>query len=181
MRGEARRPGRSTLSRALSPSAALDFKILSSIFHLPFSGQFCPILSLLCRFQMAPQNPCYAPRQHPADTGHPQTTTREFAMSGTGDQHIGDSQLISGLPKHMAAVAGAGENTYWEIVPDENACATCRSLRECVSRGILSRFIRTARVRSYGCPRRRGRRGLWLSVICRGMETTTQSNSKQGR
>ncbi len=44
-------------------------------------------------------------------------------------QHIGADQLISGLPKHMEAVAGDGENTYWEIVPDENACATCRSLR----------------------------------------------------
>jgi len=44
-------------------------------------------------------------------------------------QHIGDDQLIDGLPKHMEAVAGNGENTYWEIVPGKNACATCRSLR----------------------------------------------------
>ena len=44
-------------------------------------------------------------------------------------RHIGDDQLIGGLPKHMEAVAGENENTYWEIVPNENACATCRSLR----------------------------------------------------
>lgn len=30
----------------------------------------------------------------------------------SGNQHIGDDQLISGLPKHMEAVAGNCENTY---------------------------------------------------------------------
>jgi hypothetical protein len=50
-------------------------------------------------------------------------------MSGNGKQHIGDDQFVHGLPKHMVAVAGNDENTYWEIVPEENACATCRSLR----------------------------------------------------
>lgn len=47
----------------------------------------------------------------------------------SGHQHIGDDQLIHGLPKHMQAVAGEGENTYWEIVPAENACAVCRTMR----------------------------------------------------
>lgn len=50
-------------------------------------------------------------------------------MSGNSNQHIGDDQLVYGLPKHMEAVAGDGKNTYWEIVPGENACATCRALR----------------------------------------------------
>ncbi len=50
-------------------------------------------------------------------------------MSNDGIQHIGDDQLVFGLPKHMEAVAGDGENTYWEIVPGKDACATCRSLR----------------------------------------------------
>lgn len=50
-------------------------------------------------------------------------------MSNEGIQHIGDDQTIFGLPKHMEAVAGNGENTYWEIVPGKDACATCRSLR----------------------------------------------------
>lgn len=50
-------------------------------------------------------------------------------MSGNGHQHIGDSQLISGLPKHMAAVAGENENTYWEIVPGKNACFACQAMR----------------------------------------------------
>ncbi|OGR35926.1 MAG: hypothetical protein A2051_05610 [Desulfovibrionales bacterium GWA2_65_9] len=44
-------------------------------------------------------------------------------------QHIGDDQLIDGLPKHMEAVAGDGKNTYWEIVPSKNACATCQTMR----------------------------------------------------
>lgn len=50
-------------------------------------------------------------------------------MSNNGIQHIGDDQTIFGLPKHMEAVAGDGENTYWEIVSGKDACATCRSLR----------------------------------------------------
>ncbi len=50
-------------------------------------------------------------------------------MSNDGIQHIGDDQTIFGLPKHMEAVAGDGENTYWEIVPNENACALCKSLQ----------------------------------------------------
>ena len=50
-------------------------------------------------------------------------------MGNNGIQHIGDDQLISGLPKHMEAVAGDGKNTYWEIVPGKNACATCQTMR----------------------------------------------------
>lgn len=50
-------------------------------------------------------------------------------MSENWNQHIGDDQLIYGLPKHMEAVAGQDKNAYWEIVPNANACATCRSMR----------------------------------------------------
>ena len=44
-------------------------------------------------------------------------------------QHIGGDQLISGLPKHMEAVAGDENITYLEIVPGKDACATCRTMR----------------------------------------------------
>lgn len=44
-------------------------------------------------------------------------------------RHIGDDQLVHGLPKHMHAVAADGKNTYWEIVPGKDACATCKSMR----------------------------------------------------
>lgn len=47
-------------------------------------------------------------------------------MGDNGVQHIGDDQLIYGLPKHMAGVAENGDNTYWEIVPGKNACGTCK-------------------------------------------------------
>ncbi|HWR04526.1 MAG TPA: hypothetical protein VN419_10955 [Humidesulfovibrio sp.] len=43
-------------------------------------------------------------------------------------QHIGDDQLIYGLPKHMEGVANTGANEYWEIVPSKNACRTCKLL-----------------------------------------------------
>lgn len=43
-------------------------------------------------------------------------------------QHIGDDQLVYGLPKHMEAIAGDGENAYWEIVPSKDACATCKTM-----------------------------------------------------
>jgi len=49
-------------------------------------------------------------------------------MSTDGIQHIGDDQTIFGLPKHMEAVAGDGENTYWEIVPGKDACFACRMM-----------------------------------------------------
>jgi hypothetical protein len=50
-------------------------------------------------------------------------------MNRNGNLHIGDDQLIHGLPKHMEAVAGADKNAYWEIVPGKNACATCQTMR----------------------------------------------------
>lgn len=50
-------------------------------------------------------------------------------MDGNGNRHIGDDQLVYGLPKHMVAVAENGNTTYWKIVPSKSACATCRSLR----------------------------------------------------
>lgn len=49
-------------------------------------------------------------------------------MSENGNRHIGDDQLINGLPKHMEAVAGQDENAYWEIVPGKNACFACRMM-----------------------------------------------------
>lgn len=49
-------------------------------------------------------------------------------MHENGDQHVGDDQLIFGLPKHMAAVAGDGKTDYLEIVPGKNACATCKTM-----------------------------------------------------
>lgn len=54
---------------------------------------------------------------------------RECSMSENWNQHIGDDQLIYGLPKHMEAVAGQDKNAYWEIVPSANACATCHTMR----------------------------------------------------
>ncbi|OIO01214.1 MAG: hypothetical protein AUJ49_08415 [Desulfovibrionaceae bacterium CG1_02_65_16] len=50
-------------------------------------------------------------------------------MSGNWVQHIGDGQLVYGLPKHMEAVAGNGKTDYWEVVPGPNACATCKAMR----------------------------------------------------
>lgn len=44
-------------------------------------------------------------------------------------RNIGEDQLIFGLPKHMEAVAGGGNTTYWEIVPGRNACFTCQAMR----------------------------------------------------
>ena len=49
-------------------------------------------------------------------------------MGGNWEQHVGDDQLVYGLPKHMEAVAGDGRNTYWEIVPSKDACATCKTM-----------------------------------------------------
>ena len=43
-------------------------------------------------------------------------------------QHIGDDQLIYGLPKHMEGVANTGANEYLEIVPSKNACRTCKTM-----------------------------------------------------
>lgn len=43
-------------------------------------------------------------------------------------QHIGDDQLIYGLPKHMEGVASTAANAYWEIVPGKNACRTCKTM-----------------------------------------------------
>jgi len=50
-------------------------------------------------------------------------------MSEHSTQHIGDDQLIHGLPKHMAAVASGSGDAYWEIVPGKNACFTCQAMR----------------------------------------------------
>ncbi len=49
-------------------------------------------------------------------------------MGDNGVQHIGDDQLIYGLPKHMAGVASTDGNTYWEVVPGKNACRTCKTM-----------------------------------------------------
>lgn len=50
-------------------------------------------------------------------------------MRKNWNQPEGDDQLIHGLPKHMVAVAKNGNNTYLQIVPGKNACATCRAMR----------------------------------------------------
>lgn len=50
-------------------------------------------------------------------------------MRKNWNQHVGDDQLVYGLPKHMEAVAGNGDSTYWEIVPGKNACRTCKLMR----------------------------------------------------
>lgn len=47
-------------------------------------------------------------------------------MRKNWNQHVGDDQLVHGLPKHMEAVAENGDNTYWKIVPGKNACRTCK-------------------------------------------------------
>jgi len=50
-------------------------------------------------------------------------------MEDNRGQHIGEDQLVHGLPKHMAAVASDAKNTYLEIVSGKDACATCKTMR----------------------------------------------------
>ena len=50
-------------------------------------------------------------------------------MRRNSNQHVGDDQLVHGLPKHMEAVAKNSDNTYWEIIPGKNACFTCQTMR----------------------------------------------------
>ncbi|SNS02588.1 hypothetical protein SAMN04488503_2414 [Humidesulfovibrio mexicanus] len=50
-------------------------------------------------------------------------------MSDDWGQHIGDDQLVHGLPKHMVGVASTDANAYWEIVPGKNACFACQAMR----------------------------------------------------
>ncbi|BCS89554.1 polymorphic toxin type 44 domain-containing protein [Pseudodesulfovibrio sediminis] len=50
-------------------------------------------------------------------------------------QHIGDDQLVYGMPKHMSAVAGSGESavggraTYWRYHPKPQACEKCQAMK----------------------------------------------------
>lgn len=50
-------------------------------------------------------------------------------------QHIGDDQLVYGMPKHMSAVAGSGSTadgelaTYWRYHPKPQACDKCQALK----------------------------------------------------
>ena len=50
-------------------------------------------------------------------------------MSGEWLQHIGDDQLIHGLPKHMAGVAGAETKGWWRYVPKATACDKCQAMK----------------------------------------------------
>ena len=50
-------------------------------------------------------------------------------MGDNRGQHIGEDQLVHGLPKHMEAVAGDCKTDYWEIVPGKDACFTCQAMR----------------------------------------------------
>jgi len=51
-------------------------------------------------------------------------------MSGHWNQHIGDDQLVYGMPKHMSAVAGSGnEATYWRYHPKPQACDKCQAMK----------------------------------------------------
>lgn len=50
-------------------------------------------------------------------------------------QHIGDDQLIYGMPKHMSSVASksspGSEDTkgyYWTVHPKPNACVKCKAM-----------------------------------------------------
>ncbi|MCJ2164698.1 MULTISPECIES: hypothetical protein [unclassified Pseudodesulfovibrio] len=52
-------------------------------------------------------------------------------------QHIGDDQLVYGLPKQMSAVAGGGaknesqpnRTTYWRYHPKPQACDKCQAMK----------------------------------------------------
>ena len=51
-------------------------------------------------------------------------------MNGHWNQHIGDDQLVYGIPKHMSAVAGSGkEATYWRYHPKPQACDKCQAMK----------------------------------------------------
>lgn len=73
-------------------------------------------------------------------------------MSEKWVQHIGDDQLVGGMPKHMVGVAGGdtkkqdfesipgdppyktpsmetGTNTYWTVHPKAKACEKCQAMK----------------------------------------------------
>lgn len=55
-------------------------------------------------------------------------------MAKGNGQHIGDDQLVYGMPKHMSAVAGRGNatdsspTTYWRYNPKPKACEKCQAM-----------------------------------------------------
>lgn len=60
-------------------------------------------------------------------------------MAGNWNQHIGDDQLVYGMPKHMSAVAGedirteSKQNegkTYWRYKPKPHACEKCQAMKD---------------------------------------------------
>lgn len=56
-------------------------------------------------------------------------------MAGNWNQHIGDDQLVYGMPKHMSAGAGSGKPTkgdkatYWRYHPKPQACDKCQAMK----------------------------------------------------
>jgi hypothetical protein len=57
-------------------------------------------------------------------------------MSEKEAQHIGDDQLVGGMPKHMSAVVGGGNatdsspTTYWRYNPKPQACEKCQAMKD---------------------------------------------------
>lgn len=58
-------------------------------------------------------------------------------MTNDWVQHIGDDQLVYGMPKHMSAVAGSGKmgnsaagltRPYWTVHPKAKACDKCQAM-----------------------------------------------------
>ncbi|WP_071546313.1 polymorphic toxin type 44 domain-containing protein [Pseudodesulfovibrio hydrargyri] len=54
-------------------------------------------------------------------------------------QHIGDDQLVNGMPKHMSAQAGTDTadsdtpnepKTYWRYKPNPHACEKCQAMKD---------------------------------------------------
>ena len=50
-------------------------------------------------------------------------------MSGRFHHHVGDCQLVFGLPKHMEATAGKTGKTLWYYVPRPDACEKCQAMK----------------------------------------------------
>ncbi|WP_285907427.1 polymorphic toxin type 44 domain-containing protein [Pseudodesulfovibrio pelocollis] len=56
-------------------------------------------------------------------------------MSEKWVQHLGDDQLVGGMPKHMVGVAGGkstegGPQTYWRYKPKPQACGKCQAMKD---------------------------------------------------
>ncbi|MGE4292308.1 MAG: hypothetical protein AB7E32_08865 [Desulfovibrio sp.] len=51
-------------------------------------------------------------------------------MSEKWVQHIGDDQLVYGMPKHMSGGSGGVQPGYWHYLPKPTACEKCRTMEK---------------------------------------------------